>query len=437
MPGNLRIGDLETDLAAVFAVFDTYLDGPADHPVGVAVSGGGDSVALLYALHQWGRRPLHVFCVDHGLNPASVEWTDSVRVHAETLGLDFTALHWQGSKPRAGISAKARQARHGLLADAARLAGIRVLCLGHTRDDIAEAERMAEQGSSVGAPQLWSPSPAWPQGRGVFLLRPLLDARRADLRNFLRARHVTWIEDPANDSPTSLRAIARRAIDNGDLPALAVEMPVRRDPARLLCGPDFSALGMITLDAGVLSVLPTPEAQRHLATAAVCAGGGDRLPGSQAVARLYEALPGGSAHTLCGARVVQKAGRIVVVREAGEFERRTSPGLALTPDNAAMWDGRFAIRASQAASVQPSGRVRAALGRGDRARLQALPAALRATLPAVVADGGAIVLPITPLSEDKINPGTEFACWVLPRFLAASGAFFRESDLCGAAAKPL
>ena len=60
-------------------------------PLGVAVSGGGDSVALLYALAEWGRRPLHVFCVDHGLNPASGGWTQGVADHARRLGAALSA----------------------------------------------------------------------------------------------------------------------------------------------------------------------------------------------------------------------------------------------------------------------------------------------------------------------------------------------------------
>ncbi|MBW8733769.1 MAG: tRNA lysidine(34) synthetase TilS [Asticcacaulis sp.] len=196
-------------LTAAFSLFDHYLDGRADHPVGVAVSGGGDSVALLYWLAEWGRRPLHVFCVDHGLNPSSSQWTQGVARHAENVGAAFTALSWTGEKPTTGLSAAARSARHALLADAARAAGVGVLCLGHTADDIAEARLMRAAGSSVGRPTLWSPSPAWPQGRGVFLFRPLLSQRREALRTWLKSKGLSWIDDPANDNTASLRARIR------------------------------------------------------------------------------------------------------------------------------------------------------------------------------------------------------------------------------------
>ena len=58
------------------AAFAARLNGAG--PVGVAVSGGGDSLALLCLLAAWGRRPLHVFCVDHGIHPDSAMWTRRV-----------------------------------------------------------------------------------------------------------------------------------------------------------------------------------------------------------------------------------------------------------------------------------------------------------------------------------------------------------------------
>jgi tRNA(Ile)-lysidine synthase TilS/MesJ len=100
----------------VFSRFARRLNGTGS--VGVAVSGGGDSVALLHLLAQWGQRPMHVFCVDHGLNPKSAEWTQGVAIHAANAGAAFTALKWDGPKPETGLSAAARTARHVLLADA-------------------------------------------------------------------------------------------------------------------------------------------------------------------------------------------------------------------------------------------------------------------------------------------------------------------------------
>lgn len=426
------------DLDDAFAIFDTYLDGPADRPVGVAVSGGGDSVALLYALATWGRRPLEVFCVDHGLNPDSGRWTRTVADHAGRTGAGFTALHWTGEKPKTGLSAKARMARHALLAEAARSKGLSVICLAHTHDDIAEAHVMAEEGSSVGAPALWGPSPAWPKGRGVYLFRPFIGRRRAELREYLSVRGISWIDDPANENMASARVRARQSLAGQVMtsPGLGVYLqPVRlyQDlPYLLDDANDLSDFGMIAFDEAVFWSLPEAIARRRLAAAVVSAGGGDRLPRRESLENLRYALEQGETATLCGARVQSSGGHIEIVREAGELERRAVSPLWVPAGQTAMWDGRFEITVSRAVTLYPSAHVRAGLPDNDRKALHALPAALRPVLPAVIPDGEGAVLPVSTESG-----GTEFACWVMPRFLAACGVFACESDLSRLWEKPL
>lgn len=60
--------------------------------------------------------------------------------------------------------------------------------MAHTADDVAESDWMRDRGATLGALREWSPSPSWPQGRGVMLLRPALAERREDLRAYLTTR---------------------------------------------------------------------------------------------------------------------------------------------------------------------------------------------------------------------------------------------------------
>src|SRR5690606_21939616 len=131
-----------------------------------------------------GRRLL-ALTVDHRLHPDSGTWAAFAGAAARRLGADWRALVWDGPRPAVGLPATARQARHRLLAEAARAAGARVILLAHTADDRAEAAWMRAAGLRVGDPVPWSPSPVWPEGRGLMLLRPLLNARRAELRTWL------------------------------------------------------------------------------------------------------------------------------------------------------------------------------------------------------------------------------------------------------------
>ena len=145
--------------------FDRWLNGPAAAPLAVALSGGGDSLALLHLARAWadhaGRR-LVALSVDHGLQPASQGWSRFAAERAARLGVPHRILTWLGEKPARGLPAAARAARHALLADAARAVGARVVLMGHTADDLLEAETMRAAGASAPSPRAWSPSPAWP-----------------------------------------------------------------------------------------------------------------------------------------------------------------------------------------------------------------------------------------------------------------------------------
>ncbi len=224
-----------TDLReTVGEVLDRRLLRDCAQPVAVALSGGGDSLALLLLATGWARaagRPLLVLTVDHRLRVESAAWTEGCAVTARRLGHPFRALAWTGDKPATGLPAAARAARHALLADAAREAGARVILMGHTADDdLREAGLMRAEGSTTPDPREWTPSPAWPQGRGVFLLRPMLGVRRAHIRDWLTARGERWIDDPANEDAAYARPRARRALAGGRGAAAASGTEPRRPP---------------------------------------------------------------------------------------------------------------------------------------------------------------------------------------------------------------
>jgi tRNA(Ile)-lysidine synthase len=425
-----------------FPDFVARLDG--DGPIGVAVSGGGDSVALLYALAAWNKRPLEVFCVDHGLNPLSAQWTQSVAEHAARVGAGFTALHWQGQKPATGLSAAARLARHRLLAVAAREKGVSVLCLAHTADDIAEALAMRAQGSNVGAPKAWAPSPVWPEGHDVFLYRPFLDVRREALRAYLRGISVTWIDDPANDSPLSLRARTRKTLREEpvetpmEILAPEVETPLTAAQwqALLHLPETFGPLGMMVFSANAFDALPQEMAIKLLAAAAVCAGGGDKLPGRDKITTLLESLAMGRPQNLAGARIARRNDVITFCREAGDIGRNRPASCSLNGTDAVVWDGRFLVRSSQAGEIVASGRVRADLTEADRAWLLTVPADLRGTQPVFVPagqkDNQNKCLLTNPALRQNAYKAIMTRCLVGSRLRAALGLITTESAVIGA-----
>jgi tRNA(Ile)-lysidine synthase len=408
-------------------VFERRLAVRSDAPLAVAFSGGGDSLALLLATRDWGRRRLLALTVDHGLSPASGDWTRACAETAARLGVDFRALAWTGEKPATGLPAAARAARHALLADAARQAGARVILMGHTASDLAESAAMRAEGSTVPDAREWGPSPAWPEGRGVFLLRPMLGLDRATIRDWLRARGETWIDDPANEDVRYARARARR---RHSLPFMGREDAEGGGVGKSSQAPQFPTLaagaavppheGEGVFGAILLSRRSPPAV---LAAACLCAAGTARPPRGDRLQRLAARLATDETFTatLAGARIEAGPSQALVARDAGALTGRQ----ALPPGEAIVWDGRFALTATRPGlTVQALAGHAARLPPAQRIALARLPAAVRPGLPAVLDQSGAVSCPI--LARDGAV-GCEVLA--LARFDAATGLVQSEPAL--------
>ena len=405
------------------AAFARRLEATSRAPIAVGFSGGGDSLAALLATQAFadatGRR-LVVLTVDHGLQATSQGWTAFAAETAQRLGLDFRALAWEGDKPESGLPAAARAARHRLLADAAREAGAQVIVLGHTADDILEAALMREWGSNLGALREWAPSPAWPQGRGVFLLRPLLGERRVDLRAWLAARGERWIDDPANDDSAQTRARARIALaGGGEVPA-----PVAGDAciASLARTVEAGPGGTLGLDLATFRAAPQAAARRVLAAAALSVGGGGRPPRGERVETLRARLAASAdvRATLCGARIASADGRVLIARDAGEAARGGLAPLDPPAGQPCVWDGRFELTAAEPGlTVRPLAGLAARLDQAERAVLFALPRQARPGLPAVVDAEGRVTCPILAggavVARDLVQARMRAACGVISK----------------------
>ncbi len=408
--------------ARVGARLDARLMREAEPPIVLGLSGGGDSLGLLEIAADWARahgRRLLAVTVDHGLNPDSSDWSRFCAGACARLGVDWIERRWQGDKPASGLTAAARIARHRLLAEAARAAGARVILLAHTADDIAEADWMRARpvedgGSTLGRLRDWSPSPVWPEGRGLMLFRPLLGERRGVLRDFLRERGRDWIEDPANADARFGRSRARSALAAGE-GGVAGETP--RPPTAF-------GVGSLPLPLGEGFQVDRAVGSSVLAATLLSASGGTAPPRHDRLDRLITRLRSGEnfTATLAGARVEAEGDRVLIGREPGEFRRRPPADIALTPDEAAVWDGRYEITAAE-----PGWMITAAAGRlnrlpdADRAVAATVPAWARPALPVLIRDGAGG--PVLAWRKAEVRA-------LAPRRLALfSGETTQEADL--------
>jgi len=184
---------------------------PRHKTVGVAVSGGPDSVALLAALAdlapQW-RCRLAVLHVNHGLRGReSGEDVRFVRRLASQYGLAFHATKLDLGKPskfRPIVSEELlRDKRYAAIERLAREAHAAVVALGHHRDDLAETVLMHFLRGS-GPAGLGGFRPQTTRGSLTFV-RPLYDCTRAEILAFCRRRGLRWREDRTNRDVRWLR----------------------------------------------------------------------------------------------------------------------------------------------------------------------------------------------------------------------------------------
>ncbi len=190
---------------------DVLLDGP--RCIGVAVSGGGDSMALLHllasAVPQLGYR-LEVATVDHRLRPEAAEEAAFVAGVCARLGLAHSILVWEDHPATGNLMQAASDARRRLLAGWARARGLARVALAHTADDQAEGFLMALARGS-GLDGLCGMRAAWHE-YGMDFTRSLLDVSRADLRGYLVRHGLEWREDPTNEDDRFTRARMRKAL---------------------------------------------------------------------------------------------------------------------------------------------------------------------------------------------------------------------------------
>lgn len=339
-------GDGHDPTAQVVAHFR---DDPPAH-MGVAVSGGGDSIALLLMLADWAAGAgvsLHVVTVDHGLRPEAASEARAVADLAAGLSAGHTTLRWRGWNGRGNVQDAARQARYGLIRDWALAQGINQVAFGHTRDDQAETVLMAlARGAGVDG---MAAMPVRRDLGGVTVVRPMLGLGRATLRRWLKARGQDWVDDPGNDDTRYDRIKARRVletlaplgVDAMALTRVAGNMAEAR--AALRAATATAAWEWAVVEAAELRIaaeafdrLPSEIARRLLIHALRSVGGAQHAPRREAVARLRDAVAQGRRSTLAGCLIAPRGRDVHIGRELAAVE-----GLCAPPG--AVWDRRWRL----------------------------------------------------------------------------------------------
>lgn len=181
-----------------------------DEKVGIAVSGGADSMALLSAAALCWPGQVEAATVDHGLRVEARAEAGMVAAWCESHGVPHEILA-PNEAITGNIQSSARKARYALLAGWQARRGLAWLMTAHQADDQIETILLRlSRGSGVGGL-------ASVRARRGTLLRPLLGERRADLRAWCIARHVPFVDDPTNEDPRFDRVRVRQGLEGSDL----------------------------------------------------------------------------------------------------------------------------------------------------------------------------------------------------------------------------
>jgi tRNA(Ile)-lysidine synthase len=313
----------------------------------VAVSGGGDSLALMHLLKGYAKArrlaPPIVLTVDHGLRRNSARDARQVALWAKQAGLQAHVLTWRGDKPKTGVEAAARDARYRLMAAWLAKNRIATLYVGHTQDDQAETFllRLARGSGLDGLSAMQARAP-WPGPRpDLTVARPLLGIARDALRAHLAAIGQPWLDDPMNDDAAFDRvkirkaqaALAEAGLTSARIAAAAAHLGRARAALEgmteaLLARASTPVPGGFALDPAALAAAPREVGLRALAALLMAVSGQAYRPRFEALERLLARLADGT----CGRGATLHGCRIgPVPARSGKFP----PGsLLLVPEKA-------------------------------------------------------------------------------------------------------
>jgi len=300
IPGEEQVARFASDLAALI---------PDDVPLGLAVSGGPDSLALLLLAAAARPGKVEAASVDHGLREESRSECEMVADVCGRLGVPHSILtvEWDET-PDSNLQALARSERYALLARWAVERGLSAIATAHHADDQAETLLM-RLARGAGLSGLRGARDKRLLREGVWLIRPLLGWRHAELVAIIAGVGIEAVSDPANEDPRHDRTRVRHWLRDNPwiepvrLAAVAHHLGEADDA--LDWALDGLAVSRIAPDGEALTVDPSGmprELQRRLLLAALI-----RLdvppPRGPDLARAIEALEQGRSVTLGGMKL--------------------------------------------------------------------------------------------------------------------------------------
>lgn len=291
VPGSSAI-EVSASLTARFAA-DLAPLWPGQGKLGIAVSGGPDSLALLLLAQAILPDGIVAATVDHGLRPTSADEAAMVAKLCARLGVRHDTL--AVTVADGNVQAEARAARYAALADWMEQHGIAALVTAHHADDQAETLLLRLNRGSGVAGLAGVRARGNVPGTRFPVIRPLLGWRKAELVELVAAAGLAGADDPSNRDDRFDRARIRKVLGSADwldVPALAASATHLADADAAL---DWAAArewqeGVTRAPLGLVYRPQAPRAIALRVLSRIVTELDGETPRGSAVARLFDSL---------------------------------------------------------------------------------------------------------------------------------------------------
>ncbi len=337
-------------------VINNIFDSKLPEKIAVGVSGGIDSIALVFLLKEFTKNKkikLIALIVDHKIRENStIDANDTAQI-LQKNNIECQILNsYLGTPPQANIEANLREMRYSLLNKFCLDNNIKHLFIGHHEQDQAEnfLIRLFRGSGIDGLSAMDYVSKFW----DMEIIRPLLNFKKEELKEYLEKNNINWIEDESNQDKKYLRNKIRsflNSLDDKNLInqriALAsksileskklIEQNLIKNASKIL---EFNNLGYILLKKAAFCNLSEEEAKRYLAWTLMEVSGSYYKPRLKYLENLYFWILEDKEHKkrcFYGC-VVQKYdnSNLIIYREKDKIKKDKFV-------NNLIWDNRFKI----------------------------------------------------------------------------------------------
>ena len=320
----------------------------------VLVSGGVDSIVLLFLINIWAKKnnkEIIVIHFNHNLRKNSMKDFLFVKAFCTQCKLKCVLLNWK-EKPTSAILEKARISRYEAISYYCKNNNINTCFTGHHADDIAETitMRLLRQSNIDGLCPIMFQRKLF----GIKLIRPLLKVRKKELYKFAKEKKIKFIEDPSNKNTKTLRArirnylnkeekLSKNLIKSAELFCklkFITDNYIRINFSRYY---DFFETGYVSVDKEILNIYPKFMLLKFLKICLMKVGNKIYPPQTIALEKVYDLINSKQETniTISGCVVSCKKSKLLIIREYNNIDKNL---IKISENKELEWDNRFIIR---------------------------------------------------------------------------------------------